>query len=350
MFGNLPEFLDHDYVVGFFLPAMVFVVGTAFLLGAFGILPWPAAEIWEFFVDHTVVATLLAGLTVWMVSLALLGGNIWLLRIKEGYPRVPVLRSLLVRRQRRRFREARELLERFEWVYQKRRRRGRKLPDALRQMRILLKWRLATDFPDDEAWLLPWPFGNRLRAFEVYSRVMYGLDAIAGWSRLRAVIPPDYLKVVNGAKSQVDFAVNLWAVWWFLLGEHAVLAVSSNAWRVPWFPAVAAVCIFLSSTLARSSVVLWGEAIKAAFDVFLPELRRVLGLPAPASREQAQRQWRNLSHAYLYRAPDYLPGFGLACPTCGRSWPEVKGAGEAAEVPSGQAERPVEPSRLTVAV
>lgn len=347
MFGNLPNLLDREYVVGFFLPATVFVIGAAFLLVAFGVLPCTAEEIWGFFVDQTALATLLAGLTVWMISLALVGGNVWLLRLKEGYPRVPVLHTLLARRQRRRFRETRELLERFEKAHRKRRRRGKFLPGHLRQLRILLKWRLATDFPDHEAWILPWPFGNRLRAFEVYPRVMYGFDAIAGWSRLRAVVPADVLKQVDGAKSQVDFAVNLWAVWWVLLFEYAAFTAVSKAWAVPWFPALAAVSIIVSSTLARSSVVLWGENVKAAFDVFLPELRRVLGLPVPVSREQERREWSCLSHAYLYREAGYLPEFGPPCPTCGRPWPDEEAAREAAETPAAEEERRSEAPRLS---
>ena len=67
---------------------------------------------------------------------------------------------------------------------------------------------MVTQYPDDEFWLLPTSFGNSIRAFEVYSRIMYGIDAIEGWSRLLAVIPTEYLEKINDSKANVAFWVN----------------------------------------------------------------------------------------------------------------------------------------------
>jgi hypothetical protein len=57
---------------------------------------------------------------------------------------------------------------------------------------------------------LPTRFGNAIRSFEVYSRIIYGLEAIDGWPRLLAVIPADYRQAIDDAKAQVDFWVNIW--------------------------------------------------------------------------------------------------------------------------------------------
>ena len=77
-------------------------------------------------------------------------------------------------------------------------------------------------FPDEEAWLLPTSFGNTIRAFEVYPRVMYGLDAIPGWLRILAVIPKDYRESVDNAKAQVDFWLNLWFLSILMIFEYVL--------------------------------------------------------------------------------------------------------------------------------
>ena len=43
------------------------------------------------------------------------------------------------------------------------------------------------NFPDDIEWVLPTRLDNLIRAFEVYPRVVYGLDSIPAWPRLQAV-------------------------------------------------------------------------------------------------------------------------------------------------------------------
>jgi hypothetical protein len=52
---------------------------------------------------------------------------------------------------------------------------------------------------------------------------MYGMDAVYGWNRLQAVIPTVYRDLVNDAKAQVDFWVNLWILSSIFLVECIVL-------------------------------------------------------------------------------------------------------------------------------
>ena len=57
--------------------------------------------------------------------------------------------------------------------------------------------------------LLPTSFGNIIRVIEIYPRVMYGFESIEGWARLLAVIPTDYRNLINAAKSDIDFWINI---------------------------------------------------------------------------------------------------------------------------------------------
>src|SRR4029079_17509458 len=102
-------------------------------------------------------------------------------------------------------------------------------------------WRMAGDFPDDEASVLPTKFGNTIRAFEVYSRVVYGIESIYGWSRLLGVGPADYPEMMDNEKAQVDFWVNVWFESCLIVLVYGALAAVHSALPAPWIPLVAAV-------------------------------------------------------------------------------------------------------------
>lgn len=82
---------------------------------------------------------------------------------------------------------------------------GREFPDDRLMKRNRLKLEIVESFPDQERWLLPTSFGNTIRAFEVYPRVMYGIDSIIGWNRLLGVIPKEYGDLYNDAKTSGGF-------------------------------------------------------------------------------------------------------------------------------------------------
>ena len=47
--------------------------------------------------------------------------------------------------------------------------------------------------------------------------------------------------------------------------------------------------------------------MKAAFDVFVPQLYAKLGVAVPKSREEERTLWRGYSQAMIYRLPEALP-------------------------------------------
>ena len=51
--------------------------------------------------------------------------------------------------------------------------------------------------------------GTLSALFEVYPRVMYGLESIEGWDRILAVVPKDYRTLMDSAKAQTDFWINI---------------------------------------------------------------------------------------------------------------------------------------------
>jgi hypothetical protein len=303
MFGELPGLLDREFLFGFFLPAALCVAASVLLGDHFGLLA--GGEFLEFLESSPYLGTLTTVLAVWFVAGFLLALNSWIIRTKEGYGLwqpvfYPV--KLVHRALYRRMTQVLEELDRKTAGYATR----EEVPARVRGARIYWAKALATGFPDEERWILPFSFGNAVRAFEAYSRVMYGLDPIAGWSRLVMVMPAESRRLVDSAKSQVDFLLNLWAVWWLVLIEYVGLAVWTGSFTLRWFPVVAVMGIAVCSWLARGAAIRWGDLVKAAFDVHLPKLRRELGLAPTPALDEEREIWEQLSRAFLYRDREEL--------------------------------------------
>ncbi len=170
----------------------------------------------------------------------------------------------------------------------------------------------ATHLPDKESLLLPFSFGNTLRAFEIYPRAMYGIDAIPAWCRLLGVIPTEFREQLDGAKSQMDFLLNVWALSHLLLLEYLIVAWMAGFWQqwqhwlFWWFPALSVGVALFASYWARRAAVDWGELVKSAFDLFLPELRAKLELPRPASPEEEREMWGLFNQALVFRDPEFF--------------------------------------------
>jgi hypothetical protein len=163
-----------------------------------------------------------------------------------------------------------------------------------------------TQFPDHDRWLLPTAFGNIIRAFEVYPRIMYGLESIQGWTRLLAVIPKEYRDLVDTAKAQTDFWVNLSFLSFLIIAEYIGISLYTHNLGMPFLPLVAAGVTCGASYMARKAAEEWGEWVKASFDVFLPELHAKLGFSPPETMEQEQEFWKGFSQAIIYRFPSSL--------------------------------------------
>jgi len=308
MFGDLPKLLDRDFLIGYYLPSIVYLGGTIFLAVFHGFMD--GTWLWEFLVGQLVLATAIVILLVWLFAISLLAFNGSLYRLKEGYPFLDLLKPLTQRRRR----EFQELQAQEKSLAQQRRekkKKGEPVPPELVNAGNEISKKLACHWPPVADWVLPFRFGNTVRAFEVYSYVMYGLDATTTWSRLLMVVPKEYRELVDEAKSHVDFLLNLWAVWWLLLLEHLGCLFMQQTWKGWWLALIAVFSLGLASSLARGAVVRWGEMVRATFDMFLPALEDRLGLPHSTSRQQALWDRGRLSWALEYRQPDGLPRWAV---------------------------------------
>lgn len=304
MFEKLPELLNKNFVVGFFLPVITFICTTLWLMHKFA-----QANVMVNFTANNEVEVLIGatilGLISWLSALVLLALNRDLYRFVEGYGRFNPLR-IFSRFERSRYFRLQSNISSLNEKYFQLEDDHRAIPGELIAKRGELMRKLVSQFPDSEAWILPTSFGNIIRAFEVYPRVMYGFDAIPGWNRLLGVIPKDYRELVDDAKTQVDFWLNFFLLSLVVFLEYVVLVSYTGIFSVLWFPVISALFSWLAYHRAKSSAVEWGEMVKASFDTFLPELYKKLRLTQNSAKPEMKQFWESYSSAIIYRYPSTL--------------------------------------------
>jgi hypothetical protein len=302
MFSELPKLFDRNFAVGFFLPIAIFVTLSGLILSQYGFAP----NIIAYVATDLLVGTTLLGLLSWVGGILLLAVNRDLYRLMEGYGKYnPV--KLFAWFEKRRYGQAVSELEKLDEEYRTCYAAKTEFPAKSRTRRNQLMRQLAEEFPDKEEFLLPTPFGNVLRSFEIYPRVMYGLESIDGWGRLLTVIPKDYIELIDAAKSQVDFWINMAVVFILLQIEYVGLVYifgnHLNLWIVLLFIVLGTIPPLRATSAARE----WGDFVKSAFDIFAPKMRESLGFNSPKDRDEEANQWTSFSQAIIYRLPDRIP-------------------------------------------
>jgi hypothetical protein len=302
MFGELPKLLGKTFLIGYLLPvALTLIVGAA-ILDAYAntrIYAWALQAIGSADEKQLAFQTGLALAIAWMGGIILLSINYNLIRILEGYgrfnPAYPLKYwSLKV------FNDLSKEHNEIEAQ-----RQDGKTPAHLRSAHSRVRYRLGNEFPETESLLLPTRFGNIFRAFERYPQVIYSIDAIHTWPRIQALIPKSYGALLNDAKAQLDFLVNLWFGFSLLAIGTATLFVYSRSFSL-MFPFIAAIILAVfSAKLGQIAAAQWGVLVKGAFDLYRGDLCKQLGFNMPRSIKSERQMWTAVSQTFLYRRPEY---------------------------------------------
>src|ERR1700749_372997 len=294
MFSEFPKLFDKNFAVGFFLPAIVLGGGLYAELNAFSFdIPSGTGD---FYPDVT-----LAAICLWLLAIMLVALNRPLVRLFEGYGDYnPFLMLLECRKEEFRNRVA-PLFKLYDEIWAARK-AGTAEPEQPEGFSKKLENAVGR-FPDQEGYVLPTRFGNIMRAFEVYSRVVYGLDSIPAWPRLVMVLPENVRSQIQDSRATLDFSVNLCAV----SGLLTLLYVSFAIWfgETPClaiFPAAVTVCAF-AWFLMRQSALQSGSQIKSAIDMHRGLLATQFGLHLPINIAEESKMWGAFSRMTLYRSP-----------------------------------------------
>jgi len=237
MFGEFPKLLGRDFTVGYLLPSTIFLAGSAYLFESYGRLPVSTIEV--LVSKSPWFGVVLAGMIMWFFAIFLLAASRSIFRLKEGYGPWNHPKNPLILLQRRRFERLKKSIKELRIEVESYQKRGESPPGIVLKKLINRSRLIVTSFPDDEVWILASVFGNTIRAFEVYPRVMYGFEAISGWPHLQAVIPKDYRDLIDGAKAHLDFWVNLWFLLLVFLAEYICFVWIGGRFEIVWLPASA---------------------------------------------------------------------------------------------------------------
>jgi hypothetical protein len=298
MWGELPKLFGKAFAIGFFLPSaatLLAFLGVFLAFGDYGVTTQLANKVTSEWIGATISIFIL-----WMGGVTLMALNRPIIRFFEGDYRFNPLRFLLFSKTRRFARIDKEILD-------LRRERdaaalnGTAWPSdrAARYGKLMEEY---SEYPNALAHILPTKFGNAIRSFEVYSRIIYGLEAIDGWPRLLAVIPADYRQAIDDAKAQVDFWVNIWLGSLLVAVLYGALSGTKGTVPMLWIPVVALVIAFGAARGARALVGEWGALVMSAFDLFRGDLCKKMGLKMPPTIGEEREMWTLMSQVMGYRS------------------------------------------------
>jgi hypothetical protein len=293
MFSSLPKLADKNFVLGFLLPVLAGVSALLFVLRDLE----PFRSIYEAALDEKKLSNIvMAAIAVWLLACLLLACNRELYRMLEGY--TGPFRS-----------------ERKRLYWQKHHDKLRAKFDAgddddVNYYPDLHKFLVS--FPPDKNLVMPTRFGNVIRAFESYPYKVYGVDSIPTWPRLEGVIPKDFHSLLDDARAQVDFFLNLFwfSILIFIISILRLLfQLLIHFWdiRLNFILAGTAFAAFVLARLTYEGALdrarAWGDSVKSAFDLYLPTLASQLGYQTATTQQRREQFWDATNSMYLYLHP-----------------------------------------------
>lgn len=334
MLSTLPKLADKAFIIGFFFPSLLFVV---FLMLVFSDVPLVSDALKD---KEAFEKLAYFAVAVWALAVFLAMSNHIQFQILEGY-RWPVSHiSSFKYRQEEKFDELKASVDSMasDW-----KRQGDGYPAGLQSEHDALRQLWVTIFPMDRNDLLPTRFGNAIRAFETYSRHIFGADSIPLWIHLTAVIPKEFQASVDDLRAQVNCLMNIsWlaptigatclARFIWLLDWHQSLGppfdvgrLVSNARPSLLLIAVGSLVIArMAYDFSIEQVYGWGSLVKAAFDCYLPDLAKKLGYRLPRADDDRKRFWTAISRRAIFHKPVDLDEWAATQPTVSKAQSAVK--------------------------
>jgi len=309
MLSVLPKLADRSFILGFFLPTMLFALAALALLSD---LQNTQALVNQVLArDYGTAAY--AAFAVWVIAVALLTLNHPLYRLLEGYLFPRWLANALKRRKAARLQRQ---LDEIQLLYRRFKQEGDTFSDADRTRYEILKKETVASMPSSAGEVLPTDFGNAIRAFELYPRDVYGADGVYVWLRLTTVVPASIVANVEDARTQVDFLINCCLfsviVAALALGRMAHALYTQRILVTAWllFAAGGLFAAWLFYRWAVTRVPAWGDWVRAAFDCYLPALAKQIGHTLPDTDADRVEFWSSFSRQLVYgRYPDGEPAF-----------------------------------------
>lgn len=170
--------------------------------------------------------------------------------------------------------------------------------------------------------MMPTRLGNILRAAEIYPHERYGIDAAVIWPRLRPLLKPETLALLEDRKTTLTFMLSMCLLSAaFSLVWCPVLALATDRWDLFLLCALGWPLAWLCYQNAVQSAVAYGEQLRATFDLHRHDLLRALNRPIPADADAERKEWLRLGRFFYRNLP--LPVPAPASPPPPRGWERV---------------------------
>jgi hypothetical protein len=291
--SELNKLFGRDFVIGFFVPALVFAAATFFLAR----VVWPCAAWLRVDWTKPLEGAGLFLLLTWGLAVVLQSVNREIFRAMEGYWPLGLTDKFNLS-QKKRFRQLEKDINALKTKAQSLRKEEKTELNKLRYKR-------AMSYPSKERLILPTSFGNTVRAYEDYPRVVYGVESITAWTRLQVVMSKDFREILGNDRARVDLWLNLCVLSPVFAFELAFIARLENP-IIVLFALLPLVFAWFCYLRARSSAQQFGEQVKAAFDLYLPALAQKLGYELSPDTKRNEQFWQDFRAVMLFRDHDEL--------------------------------------------
>ncbi len=289
MFGQLPKLFDRSFFIGFFLPSSLLVAGIVATLCAFD---YVYSDFRQLIAEKSTFGAAFSIVIIWFFSILLMALNRPFIRLLEGYGRGNPFNIFLRSRKKEFQKHIYPLLDKMKKIIEARQSGGILTePDQEDDFRSKL-WKAVNSYPEIVDNVLPTKLGNVMRAYERYSDVVYGIEAIVLWPRLFMVIPEDARNRIREGEALFQFALNALIggsvsfVFYIVMvlvsvrsGNSTNLFSALHHW--PFIPVLSALLGWFGWWQLPDAASERGEQIKAVFDLYRGALAQGLGLRTP---------------------------------------------------------------------
>lgn len=311
-FSDFSGICDKNFIIGYLTPSIIFVSIAILLVALFfpqvginsldesnlhnisesnagieGYVYFSLTERFQNIWEEHILALIIA---IWIVSVLLRSINLHMVRFLEGYGLLQ--KSPLQNIHLDKFDKLMAKIECLSEEYD----RGKGDAETTQKyMELMNKYR--TEYPSNREYVLPTSFGNIIRSFEVYSKEVYGLDAIPVWTRIIQFSTSEHRKCINDDKAQVDFAVNIYYLMILLTVQYLSFTFVTFSIPLFWIPLITLLFAWLSYNLALTSAKVWGENVKSVFDLYRYDLLLQMGIKDITNERE---KWEDINQLFLY--------------------------------------------------
>lgn len=296
---ELKGFFGRDYLLGVFFPIFIFFAADLAVYLEITSSLGDALAKWDAFSLSVQVLLIVSALVaIAVVAYLIYNFQYLIIRLFEGYwYRVPILKW---------FREGRVRFHKARLNYL-RELQGSDLASAMAQ-EISVEKLAYYPPPGHEEKIMPTRIGNILRASEIHAFDRYWIDSTIIWTRLRPLLPNEFVAAIEEKKVARDFSILLAMLSSvFTLFWCPILAFSSDRWGLFLICASGWPLALISYRNAVESSLAYAEQIKATFDMNRHLLLKALAREVPSNIEEERREWRQLSR-FFYRNLPLPPG------------------------------------------